>query len=140
MDYPPFADAVARLRSFLNDRGHPGAIGWVFPRDVLLVSGGWALHPRPQDVVGEEVAAAYQGAVVRCLGVKFGVLCKVGEHLWCYVYCPADRIEAEHCLMPDGLKLSVGTPPDEGRIVLDEHECERLRDRDQTEFKRWRFM
>ena len=139
MDYPPFADAVARLRSFLSEQGHPGAIGWVFPRDVLLVGGRWALRPRVVEVVGEEVAAAYQSAVVRRLGVKFGVLCKTGDHVWCHVYCPADRIEAEHSLMPDGLKLSVGTPPDEGRIV-DEQEWERLRDQDQTELKRWRFM
>jgi hypothetical protein len=42
--------------------------------------------------------------------------------------------------MPDGLKLSVAMPPDEGRIVVDEWEWERLRARDQSEFKQWRFM
>jgi hypothetical protein len=140
MDYPPFAEAVARLRCFLNDQGHRGAIGWIFPSDALLVGGRWALRPRPQDAVVEEVAVAYRAASTRRLGVKFGVLCKVSDGVWCYVYQPADRIEAEHCLMPDGLKLSVGTPPDEARIVVDEWEWERLRARDQSEFKRWRFM
>lgn len=104
MDYPPFADALARLRLFLNDQGHRGPIRWVFPSDVLLVAGQWLVRPRPEALVLQEVVAAYQRGITRHLGVKFGVLCREDEVLWCYIYCPADRIEAEHCLMPDGLK------------------------------------
>jgi hypothetical protein len=72
--------------------------------------------------------------------VKFGVLCREDEVLWCYIYCPADRIEAEHCLMPDGLKLSVGTPPARGRSLADQSEWEAFQDRNLVDFKRWSFM
>src|SRR5262245_10445113 len=88
LDYPPFTDAVTRFRSFLDDQGHRGAIWWVSPNDVLLVGGQWVVRPRPQPLVVEEVAAAYQQAVARRLGVKFGVLCRGGDVLWCYVYGP----------------------------------------------------
>jgi hypothetical protein len=140
MDYPSFADALARLRSFLDGQGHPAAIGWLFPRDTLLVGGCWLLRPRPQDRVLEEVVAAYQAAAARRLGVRFAVLCATGGRLWCYVYGPADRTEAEHRLMPDGLKLSVPVSVPEARLVPDEREWERLRAGDQDEFKRWMFM
>lgn len=140
MDYPSFADALARFRSFLDDQGHPGALGWVFPRDTLLVGGRWLLRPRLPDLVLGEVAAAYQAAVARRLGVRFAVLCAAGEQLWCYVYGPRDRVEAEHCLMPDGLKLSVPVAVPEGRIVPDGGEWERPRARDQAEFKCCLFM
>jgi hypothetical protein len=140
MDYPPFTDALARFRSFLDEQGYRGPIGWVFPNDVLLVGGQWIVRPRSQPLVVEEVASAYQRAAGRRLGVKLGVLCREGDDLWCYIYGPADRIEAEHCLMPDGLKLSVRTPPDGGRIMADEREWESLRAQDQVEFKQWLFM
>jgi hypothetical protein len=140
VDYPPFADAVARFRSFLNDQGHRGPMRWVFPNDTLLVAGHWLVRPRPEAVVLEEVAAAYQRATTRRLGVNLGVLCREDEVLWCYIYGPADRIEAEHCLMPDGLKLSVRTPPDRGRSLADAGEWEALQGQDQVDFKRWAFM
>jgi hypothetical protein len=145
MDYPLFPEAVARFRSFLDDQGHHGPIGWVFPQDVLLVRASWtipggiALRPRNQDIVVKEVAAAYDQAFVRRLGVAFDVLCKASEDLWCWIYCPEDPVEAEQCMMPDGLKLSVPVPPDAGRIVLNEAEWERLRVRDDPEIKRWRI-
>jgi hypothetical protein len=60
VDYPPFADALARLRLFLNDQGHRGPIRWVFPSDVLLVAGQWVVRPRPEALVLQEVVAAYQ--------------------------------------------------------------------------------
>src|SRR5258708_6920397 len=107
MDYPPFTDAVARFRSFLDDQGHRGPTSWVFPSDVLLVVGGWIIRPRPQETVIAEVGNAYQNAITRRLGVKFDVLCLERETVWCYIYCPTDQIEAEYGMMPDGLKLSV---------------------------------
>jgi hypothetical protein len=139
MDYPTFTDAVTRFQLFLVDEGHAGNLGWVFPSDVLLVGGKWFVRPRPQEAVVEEVAAAFQGAVAKRLGAKFGVLCKACEDLWCYIYCPLNRTEAEQCLMPDGLKLSVGINPEECRIVVDEREWENLRPQDQCELKAWRF-
>lgn len=87
-----------------------------------------------------EVGEAYKTAVANRLGVTFGVLCRVRINLWCYIYGPKDQIEAEHCLMPDGLKLQVGTSPEEGRIVVDEWEWERMGVDDQVDVKRWRFM
>jgi hypothetical protein len=69
------------------------------------------------------------------LGVKFGVLCGTGAHLWCYVYYPVDQVEAEHCMMPDGLKLSVPIPLDQGRIVYGKEAWKRLLAQDQTEFR-----
>ncbi len=140
MDYPPFADAIARFRSFLDDQGRRGPIRWVFPDDVLLVGGRWIIRPRPQAQVVEEVAAVYQRAAAGRLGVKFGVLCRDGEVLWCYVYYPVDRIEAECGLMPDGLKLSVADNPYQGRVMTDEGEWKSLLAHEQVEFKRWLFM
>jgi hypothetical protein len=113
---------------------------WVFPHDVLLVAGHLLVRPRPEVVVFEEVAAAYRAATSRRLGVKLGVLCREDEALWCYIFCPADKTEAEHCLMPDGLKLSVPTVPDQGRSLADESEWEALQAQDQVEYKRWLFM
>jgi hypothetical protein len=112
---------------------------WVFPSDVLLVDGQWIIRPRPEAAVIEEVAAAYQRATICRLGVKLGVLCLEDDILWCYIYYPADRIEAEHGLMPDGLKLSVRTPPDQGRLLMDEREWKTLQGQEQVEFKRWLF-
>src|SRR5437764_743581 len=100
MDYPPFHEAVARFRSFLNDEGHRGDMGWLFPSDVLLVGGDWIIRPRPQETVAAEVESAYEKAVVRRLGIRFNAICFEGEAIWCYVFYPMDRIQAEHCMMP----------------------------------------
>jgi hypothetical protein len=113
---------------------------WVFPNDVLLVAGQWFVRPRPEALVLKEVADAYQRAITRRLGVKFGVVCRGEELLWCYVCGPADQIEAEYCLMPDGLKLSVRTPPDHGRSSADQGKWETLQVRDDVLGKRWLFM
>jgi hypothetical protein len=140
MDYPSFADAVARFRSFLDDQGNKGAIQWVFPHDVLLVSDQWFIRPRPQPVTLEEVNAAYHCAIARRLGVKFGVLCREGDILWCYIYAPEDRFEAECGLMPDGLKLSIPAPLGEGRLITDDGIWKTLRAQDSKEIRRRPFM
>jgi hypothetical protein len=139
MDYPPFTNAVVRFRSFLNDEGYSGAIGWVFPEDVLFVGAQWLIRPRPKELSENCVADVYETAVAIRLGVKLGVLCKVGTDLWCYIFCPDDQTEAEYCLMPDGLKLSIPMPLEEGRIAVDESEWRRLVTKDQVDIKRWRF-
>jgi hypothetical protein len=139
MDYPRFTDAVARFRRFLDEHGHRGPLCWLFPTDVLLVAGDWIIRPRRQETVIEEVAEAYHQAITRRLGVRFNVLCLEGDAVWCYVYCPTDRSEAEHCMMPDGLKLSVPISPHEGYRVANDEEWEHLQSRDMQEQKRWRF-
>jgi hypothetical protein len=85
MDYPPFTDAVARFRCFLNEQGQRGSIGWVNPSDVLLVGGRWIIYPRPQEIVIKEVANAYDQATIRRLGVRFNVLCLEDGIIWCYI-------------------------------------------------------
>jgi len=139
MDYPRFEDALARFRSFLNDQGHCGPIGWVFPSDVLSIGGGWIIRPRPQEKALAEVATAYKAAVARRLGVRFNVLCLEGDAIWCYIVCPTDQSDAERCMMPDGLKLSVPTTPRQGRTIADEDEWESLTAQDMVEHKRWMF-
>lgn len=140
MDYPPLHEAVNRFRLFLDSEGHRGPIQWVTQADALLVRGSWIIRPRFQATVIEEIAAAYQRAVCRRLGVKLGVLCGEGDVLWCYAYCPADQTEAEHRLMPDGLKLSVRVPLDPGCSLMDEDAWDRLQPQDQSEFKHQLFM
>lgn len=140
MDYPPFEIAVARFRSFLNDLGHRGPIAWVSPSDALLVSNGWLIRPRAQDMVQHDVMAVYETGIERRLGVKFGVLCFEGTIAWCYIYVPSDQTEAEYGMMPDGLKLSVPTAPLQCRRVTDESEWERLQPHDMVEPKRSMFM
>jgi hypothetical protein len=139
MDYPPFQEAVVRFRSFLNDQGLRGPIGWIFPSDVCLVAGGWVIRPRLQEIVLEEIATAYQQAFSRRLGVQFGVLCLEGEVAWSYIFCPTDQTEALRCMMPDGLKLSVPTSPDKARKVKNDGEWKRLQSQEKLENKLWRF-
>jgi hypothetical protein len=125
VDYPPFADAVTLFRSFLDENGHRVPIRWFFPEDVLLIDRECLIRQRLQAEVLEELATAYQSAVDRRLGVKFDAYCDAGEAVWCYIYYPADRHEAEQCMMPDGLKLSIRLPLAQGRIVA-EREWTRL--------------
>src|SRR5262249_17485359 len=130
MDYPPFTEALARFRRFLNEQGHLGSIGWLCPSDVLLISRSWIIRPRPPDEVAEEVARAYHLGAIRRLGVLLSVLCSEGETIWCYIYCPADETEAELRMMPDGLKLSVPMPIREGRRASNDQEWSQLRPQD----------
>ena len=139
MDYPAFDEALSRFHTFLRNQGQCGEIRWIFSSDTVLVRGQWFLWPRPQALAVAEVAVLYQAAVERRLGVMFSVLCQEGIVLWCYLFCPADRTEAESSLMPDGLKLSIPTKLRPGQTILDRRKWYLLQRRDEVEFKTWIF-
>lgn len=135
MDYPSFDDALGRFRSFLDRLGFYDRMEWVCPADVLLISGECFVRPRAPAEVKNEIAATYQEGTNRRLGVKFSVLGLGDETVWCYVYVPTDRTDAEYSMMPDGLKLSVPTEPQRCRSVLDDKEWAKLQTQDNSTCK-----
>jgi hypothetical protein len=130
VDYPPFDAAVSRFQAFLDSCGVPIEIHWVAFPDVAWAKGGLYVRPKPVGEATEAARAKYERAVPRRLGVKFGALGQTQRVSYCYVYRPSSRIEAEHHLMPDGLKLSVPDPLPEVTVVTDEVAWERLREKE----------
>jgi len=91
----------------------------------------------PRDEALAFAQAKYERAIRRRLGVKLGALCRAGGTVYCYVYRPSSKLEAEYHLMPDGLKLSVPTPLREATLVCDPEEWENLQGQEQElRFKR----
>ena len=127
MDYPPFSDAVTRLREFLYDCQAPTVIEWVALPDVACSGGILYLRPRRADMADAAARSKYEAAIPRRLGVKLASLCQIGSVSYCYVYRPSNRLEAEQLLMPDGLKLSVPVRPREAILVTDQDKWKEIK-------------
>jgi hypothetical protein len=102
--YPPFDDAVAKLRTFLRAQGVSDEIRWITSNDCALQ--GSQLFVRLREDAHAEARGLYASAAERRLGVMLAMCCAVGEEACCYVYAPATQLDSEYALMPDGLKLS----------------------------------
>ena len=139
MDYPYFPDAVSRLQAFLRDCGAPDDIHWVQFTEVAWVQGRLYLSPLPREQALAFAQAKYDRAIPRRLGVKLGALCRAGATVYCYVYRPSSQLEAEHHMMPDGLKLSVPNPLWEAEVVNDQERWHYLKGQDDLEYKRFLF-
>src|SRR5438045_2133542 len=132
MDYPPFADALERLRHFLRCCEAPHFIRWVAFLDVAFVNGRIYLWPRSDELATAAAESKYAAASERRLGVQLAGLCQLNTVSYCYVYRPSNRIEAERTMMPDGLKLLVPHPLPTGILIENKEEWKRIRSQDRN--------
>ena len=108
--YPAFEDAIAQFRSFLRQQGWPGSLAWVGRSAVVLWKDRLVVAP---GLLSAERRAqcAYQLGCRKKLGVLLAGMSFDSELSYCYVWSPNSEVEAQHRLMPDGLKMSVASSP-----------------------------
>ncbi len=121
---PDFDTAVARLRNFIQEVGHPpGELVWVFREDVSTYRRR-VLIKIPLPVENERVARRRfeEGRRVG-IGVCLSVFCRLGDAYCCTTWFVSDLEESARKLCY-GLKLSVPAPADldsaravQGRLV-----------------------
>jgi hypothetical protein len=109
-DYPPFAEALDRFRTFAREQAVPDDVTFIESGDVVFR--GRDVHIRRIDPVITQARAVvqYESAVARRHGVLLSGLCVLDDRLCTYVYGPRDAEEASSLMFPDGLKLSVHQP------------------------------
>lgn len=117
IDYPNFDDAIEQLQDFLRGQSLSSRIQWIGAEDCALEDKQLYVRLREPLVAEGEVRAVYAAAVQRVLGVKLAILCEAENMACCYVFAPSTELEAEHALMPKGLKLSVPAPVPKANIV-----------------------
>ena len=96
-DYPDFDHAVARLQQFLARNSWPVKINW-----IQLVG-----FEETRESCEIDARLHYYGAVKKRLGVALEARFVKNGISHVAVTSPRDRIEQEHLMYPDGLKLSV---------------------------------
>jgi hypothetical protein len=131
VDYPEFPEAVCRLQRFLRDCKVPENIDWVRFSNVAWVGGRLYIWPLPRDRALAFARAEYECALNQRPGVMLAALGRAGATVYCYVYQPSSKVEAEYRLMPDGLKLSVPTPLWEATVVCDQSQWQLLQGQEQ---------
>ena len=110
MNYPDFNAARSQFIAFLVQRGKSGEPLWLTRDDVVVVGGTLFINP-PTDGGERAARERYAAGVRRRLGVCLSAFAHVGSRLGCAVYVPNDQSDAEHSLMPNGLKLRVADAP-----------------------------
>ena len=105
---PPHTLSAAeeKFRMFLAAQNYPKAICWLMPGDVVVDTNRnyWV---RKRDVEGKRYAALrYSVGLERNFGVKLQAICATESETFASVFVPDDASDAQHHLMPCGLKFS----------------------------------
>lgn len=106
-DPPPFDEAVARLRHFVESQAGSSDLLWVFREDVTTYCHSeWIRVPvrRENANLAREY---YEFGRQQGFGVTLACLCQFGGRSACYVWMPKDESEAADRLQGPCLKLQV---------------------------------
>lgn len=121
MDLPSYEVMLDRLRRFLAEQGLSQEFCWIW-RDSIRVprrqtaTSAIYVHTSGLTHLDTLAEARYEQGLRRGLGISVEVPFVVGDTPCCYIWLPADSIDADY-RMSNGLKISVAAPIRHARSV-----------------------
>ena len=114
---PPYEEAIAAFKKFLEQQGWSQNIIWRRPDDVVFRIGRSKVvrHRSPREAT-EWARRYYDLGYNQGLGISLHAECDIGGATCATIFCTADDREAESRMMPtQGLKMSAATPRTSGK-------------------------
>lgn len=116
---PPYEQAIAAFKEFLEKQGWSQNIIWRRPDDVVFRIGrSKVVRHRPPREATEWGLRYYDLGYNRGLGISLHAECEIGGAAYATIFWTTDDREAESRMMPThGLKMSAAVPRTTGKSV-----------------------